>query len=195
MLLEVGQIGALYLANAARRNVGSDRSRKVEEVMRRLISLLAAVTALVTFALPSFAQSTYTWAISCNKNTTSGGVSTGVTWFWMNNGFVINGDPAVGGGGAGCSGGLPGGTDPIPETVASQQDGTPKQVNGIQVNLSITTGCCSCFANSTITKSFSPSDPIFTITDSISGPKNGGDFFGTKVTCANGNFKFNIQSN
>jgi hypothetical protein len=160
--------------------------------MKRLISLLAAVTAVVMFAVPSFAQSTYTWAISYDKNTISGGVSTGVTWFWMNNGFVINGDPAVGGGGAGCGGGLPGGTDPIPEYVVSQQDGiTQKLVNGIQVNLSIS-GAGDCFANSTITKSFSPSDPKFTITDSISVPQ--GTVFG-KIKCQNAGFKFNIQSN
>jgi len=116
----------------------------------------------------------------------------------MNNGLVINGDPAVGGGGDGClTGSGQGGPFRIPQTVVSQTDGmTSLQVNGIQVNLSITTGPVFCFANSTITKSFSPSDPQFKITDSISGPSNGGELFGQKVTCVNGaNFKFNIQSN
>jgi len=114
----------------------------------------------------------------------------------MNNGLVINGDPAVGGGAAGClTGSVQGNTGQIPQSVVSQTDGTTLlQVNGIQVNLSITTGPVFCFANSTITKSLSPSDPQFKITDSISGPSNGGELFGQKVTCG-ANFKFNIQSN
>ena len=159
--------------------------------MKRSILLLTAVTAVVLFATPGFAQSTYSWAISCTKS----GVSGGVTWFWMNNGFVINGNPALGGGSVGCPVDQVGTGIPIPQTVVSQTDPTTAlEVNGIQVNLSVSNGIGFCFANSTILKSFSPSDPKFTITDTISGPAHY-DLFGQKVTCAQGSLKFNIQNN
>jgi hypothetical protein len=166
--------------------------------MTRLISLLAAVTAMVLFVTPGFAQSpTYTWGINCSKNAAAAGVGTGVTWFWLYNGSVINSSPAVGGGGGGCSVGLQGDTDPIPETVVSDKDGMPKTVNGIQVNLSISTGCCGCDAYSTMSKSFSPSDPKFAITDSVSPPASVPNFFGPNYKCPNASasIKFSIHSN
>ena len=48
-------------------------------LVKRLISLLAVATAVVMLALPGFAQSTYTWKISCSGATVGGGAS--VDWY------------------------------------------------------------------------------------------------------------------
>jgi hypothetical protein len=161
--------------------------------MTRLISLLVSVTAVVLFATPGFAQSpTYTWDVSCSKAEALG---PNASWFWTNNGHVISAiDPAASGGSVGC-----GASQKAPAVIPDFIDTPtgPMQVNGIQVDLFIQNGCCFCFGSSMITKSFSPSDPKFNITDSVSGPKTATDGFGNKVTCpyASASLKFNIQSN
>jgi len=156
--------------------------------MKRLISLLAAVTAVVMFALPGFAQSTsYTWDIDCSK-VPQVGVGTGVNWYWLHNGVqIFPTDPADF---ASCATFPPSlsGSGVIPESINGIE------VNGIGATLGISgAGLCEAFA--TVTKSFDPSSPKISIDETVSMPATVNNF-GVKEHCSNANasFKFNLGS-
>src|SRR6516164_8677315 len=109
--------------------------------MKRLISLLAAVTAVVMFALTGFAQSrsySYTWKIDCSR--ASADVDgTGVIWVWLHNGVQISlTDPSNGS--ASCATVPMSGSEGIPGSIGGIE------VNGIGVTLSISGGPAGCEA-------------------------------------------------
>jgi hypothetical protein len=153
--------------------------------MKRLISLLAAVTAVVMFAPPGFAQSTsYAWELDCSNAALGLGVGTGANWFWLNNGSVISySDPLNGF--ASCATPPLGGSGVTPTSINGIQ------VNGIQVSISISESVC--LASATVTKSFDPSDPKINISENVSLPATV-VVFGTKVHCPKASFNFSLSS-
>jgi hypothetical protein len=158
--------------------------------MNRLVSLLAAVTAVALFATPGFAQTSYTWEIDCSPNPFPPGVGTGVDWYWLHNGVQISISESPPNGFASCASNPPlfGGSEPIPTSINGIE------VNGIQATLAITDGLCEAFG--TVTKSFSPSSPKISISDTVSVPATVRSFAGAKERCPNQNasFSFSLQT-
>ena len=154
-------------------------------VMKRLISLLAAVTAVVMFALPGFAQTTsYVWELDCSNASLGLGVGTGANWFWLNNGSVISfSDPSNGF--ASCA------TPPLSGSAVIPDSINGIQVNGIQVSISVSASVC--LASATVTKSFDPSTPDINISENVSLPGSV-DVFSTKVHCPKASFNFGLSS-
>ena len=165
--------------------------------MKRSISLLAAVTAVVMFALPSFAQSTYTWQLKCNK-VPAVGVGTGANLCWMSNGqpnSCLEVPPNVF---ASCAGATPlSGSGVVPDTL--NFNGVDYGIaNQIQVSLNIGESPSGCMAFATVTKSFDPSNPKIAINQTVSIPANvkAGIFGGVKEVCPNANasMSFSLQT-
>ena len=158
--------------------------------MKQLISLLAAVTAVALCATPGFAQTSYTWGIDCSLNPFPAGVGTGVDWYWLHNGVQISISESPPNGFASCTSNPPlfGGSEPIPTSINGIE------VNGIGATLSITAGLCEAFG--TVTKSFSPSSPKISISDTVSVPATVKSFAGVKERCpiANASFSFRVQT-
>ena len=152
--------------------------------MKRLISLLAAVTAVVMFALPGFAQSTsYTWDIDCSK-VPQVGVGTGVNWYWLHNGVqIFPTDPADF---ASCA--------TFPPSL-SGSGVIPESINGISVSLNVSEYPYPCGGSALVMKSFDPSSPKISIDETVSMPATVNNF-GVKEHCSNANasFKFNLGS-
>ena len=163
--------------------------------MKRLISLLAAVTAVVMFALPGFAQSTpFTWQLKCNK--VPAAVGTGVNWCWLSNGQPVVCSETPPNGFASCP--------PPPTTTLSGSGAVPEivDVNGIdmvanqiQVSLNIGESPSGCMAFATVTKSFDPSNPKISINQTVSVPATVKSF-GVTEHCPNANatMSFSLQT-
>jgi hypothetical protein len=154
--------------------------------MKRLISLLAAATAVVMLALPGFAQSSYTWQLSCSPATLGTGVSTGATWFWLHNGVQIS-YTIPPNGFASCATPPLSGSGEIPASINGIQ------VNGIAVNLSVSESPAGCGAFASMTKSFDPSNPRISIKASVSVPGSA-DSIGGKVKCPSASFHFSLSN-
>jgi hypothetical protein len=158
--------------------------------MKRLISPLAAVAAVVMFAQPGFAQSpTYTWQLNCSK-VPEFGVGTGVNWYWLHNGMQISSSETSPNGFSACATTLSG-SDVIPESINGSE------VNGIGVSLSLVNGCCGCEAFATLTKSFNPASPNISIKETVTGPARiRNKDYGIKINCSNPNasFEFDLQT-
>ena len=153
-------------------------------LVKRMISLLAVATAVVMLALPGFAQSTYTWALSCSLGT---GVATGVTWVWLNNGVQISYASGPPNGFASCATPPLSGDGEIPASINGIQ------VNGIEVDLSVSEFPAGCQAFASEKKSFDPLNPKILITQSVSVPHQV-DVFGRKVDCTHASFKFSLST-
>jgi hypothetical protein len=156
-------------------------------VMKRLITLLAAVTAVIMLAQPGFAQSSFTWNISCN-----GSANGGASWAWLYNGAQISSAFGPPNGEIGCIGtqGFSG-TALIPTSIVVNGINIP--VNGILVSVSVSTSPGVCSGWATVTKSFDPSAPKILIDENVSPPGQI-DYFGSKVKCSPGSIRFSLRS-
>jgi hypothetical protein len=163
--------------------------------MKLLISLLAAVTTVVMFALPGFAQSpSYTWQLNCQKIPALGvGVGTGVNWCWLHNGLPVVCSESAPNGFAACVDTPLSGTELVPETVSV--NGIDMEANQIQVSLNIGSSPAGCQAFATATKSFDPSNPKISINQTVSIPATVKSF-GVKEVCQNANasMSFSLQA-
>lgn len=155
-------------------------------VTKRLISLLAAATAVLMFALPGFAQSSYTWQIDCREAAANGSAGTGVTWAWLHDGVQIS-LTSPPNGFAACVGTPLSGSGVIPATINGIQ------VNGIAVTLSLLEFPAGCQAFASVTKSFDPSDPKISINESVLAPKNNG-FKPNPAKCPPASFSFSLST-
>ena len=174
-LLVLGSAVTLVLALLAGTNSGeSKESRPVGNDTR-------VDTATVT-------QTSYTWQITCDADATVPGVGTGVNWVWLHNGVQISLDSQWVGFAA-CVGTPLSGSGVVPETINGIQ------VNGIQVTLSVSEFPAGCYAFASVTKSFDPSNPKFSINDSVSAPSNNGYKPPAKCAVPAASFHFNISTN
>lgn len=151
-------------------------------VMKRLISLLAVVTAVIMLSLPGFAQSSYTWALVCKGAAATGIAGTGATWVWLHDGVQISNTSY---GFASCATPPLSGSGVIPATINGIQ------VNGIAVTLVLDELPAGCNGFASVTKSFDPSKPTFSIKASVSAPGLVKDF-GVKESCPKGSFSFSL---
>ena len=159
-------------------------------VMKRLILLLAAAIAVLVFALPGFAQSSYTWQIDCRDAAANGSAATGVTWAWLHDGVQIS-LTSPPNGFAACVGTPLSGSGVIPASINGIQ------VNGIAVTLLVSEFPAGCQAFASVTKSFDPSDPKISISDSVSAPKQvqfSRFVGGGKVDCPSASFSFSLST-
>jgi hypothetical protein len=132
-------------------------------IMKRLILLLDVVTAIAMLSLPGFAQASYTWALSCSPATLGTGVGTGATWLWLHNGIQIS-STVPPNGFASCA------TPPLSGSGAIPASINGIQVNGIEVDLSLSESPAGCDAFATVRKSFDPANPKISISESVSAP-------------------------
>jgi len=146
--------------------------------MKRLILLLAAVAAVLLLSLPGFAQSTYTWAGVCKGAAANAGA--GANWAWLHDGVQIS---YTFNGSASCD--APSGSGVIPASINGIQ------VNGIAVTLSLYEIPVGCNGYASVTKSFDPSNPTFSIKASVSAPSQV-EVFGQKVSCPRASFSFSL---
>ena len=153
-------------------------------VLRRLISLLAAATAVVTLAQPVFAQSSYTWQLNCSGAAANGSAGTGVSWAWLHDGVQIS-LTSPPNGFAACVTGLSG-SGAIPPSINGIQ------VNGIAVTLSLSEFPAGCEAFASVTKSFDPSNPKIRISASVSAPAH--NSFTPPANCPKASFHFNLTT-
>ncbi len=153
--------------------------------MKPLISLLAAATAVIMLSLPGFAQSSYTWALACKGAAAppSLGVGTGVNWVWLHDGVQISQTIY---GSASCA------TPPLSGSAEIPTSINGIQVNGIAVSLSLGESPAGCQAYASVTKSFDPSDPKFSISASVSAPAKNGSFYGD-TPCPKASFSFSLK--
>ncbi len=165
--------------------------------MKRLISLLAAATAVVVLALPGLAQiintsTSYTWGLDCSGAAAypSLGVGTGVTGYWLNNGVQISTIPFTNqwDGTASCATPPFSGNGPVPTSINGIQ------VNGIQVTLFLSENPTGCQASASVTKSFDPLSPKFSIKASVSAPAQVAYFKTFKESCPKASFSFSIST-
>ena len=156
-------------------------------LVKRLISLLTVATAAVMFAPPGFAQSSYTWALSCSAATLGAGVGTGVTWLWLNNGIQISYASGPPNGFASCATPPLSGSGEIPASINGIQ------VNGIEVDLSLS-GPLDCGAFTSVKKSFDPSNPKISINGSVSESGTVDVPPGGKVKCPQAGFHFSLNN-
>jgi hypothetical protein len=154
-------------------------------VMKRLISLLAAATAVIMLALPGFAQSTsYTWQLNCKGAAADAGA--GAFWVWLNNGVQIS-NTSQENGSVSCFAPTSG-TAVIPTSINGIQ------VNGIAVTLSLSETPNGCNGYASVTKSFDPSDPKISISVSVSAPAHVDIGLGNyKVACPNASASFSLK--
>lgn len=149
-------------------------------VMRRLILLLAAVAAVIMLSLPGFAQSSYTWAGVCKGAAANAGA--GANWAWLHDGVQIS-YTSPPNGSASCD--APSGSGVIPASINGIQ------VNGIAVTLALSEIPVGCNGYASVTKSFDPSNPTFSIKASVSAPSQV-EVFGQKVSCPRASFSFSL---
>jgi hypothetical protein len=154
--------------------------------MKRLISLLAAVTAVIMLSLPGFAQSTYTWTLSCSGAAVGGVASTGATWLWLHNGVQIS-YTIPPNGFASCATPPLSGSGEIPASINGIQ------VNGIEVDLGLSELPAGCDAFTSVKKSFDPSNPKISIKASVKAPGSA-DSIGGKVKCPSASFHFSLSN-
>ena len=134
------------------------------------------------------AQSSYTWTLNCSGATLGLGVGTGVTWLWLHNGVQISYASGPPNGFASCATPPLSGSGEIPASINGIQ------VNGIEVDLSVSEYPAGCQAFASVKKSFDPSNPKISIKESVSVPATV-DIFGVKETCPSAGFKFTLLSN
>jgi hypothetical protein len=156
-------------------------------VMKRLISLLAAATAVVMLALPGFAQSSYTWELDCSG---ANGAGTGVSVLWLNNGQpILPFDTTPPNMFVGCVSPVLSGSAVIPTSINGIQ------VNGIYVQVSLDEYPAGCSAFASVTKSFDPSNPKILINESVKAPGTTSSVFGgPKLKCPAASFSFTLKS-
>jgi len=149
-------------------------------VMKRLILLLAAVAAVIMLSPPGFAQSSYTWAGVCKGAAANAGA--GANWAWLHDGVQIS-YTSPPNGSASCD--APSGSGVVPASINGIQ------VNGIAVTLSLWEIPVGCNGYASVTKSFDPSNPTFSIKASVSAPSQV-EVFGQKVSCPRASFSFSL---
>lgn len=154
--------------------------------MKPLISLLAAATAVVMLALPGFAQSSYTWQLSCSGAAATGIAGTGVSWAWLHGGVQISLLTPPNGFAACVGTGLSGNAE-IPTSINGIQ------VNGISVTLGLSEYPAGCQAFASVTKSFDPSNPKISISASVKAPAKS-SYFGNVDSCPKASFHFSLKS-
>ncbi len=151
--------------------------------MKRLISLLAAATAIVMLALPGLAQSTsFTWELDCSGAATSPGVGTGVTGYWLNNGVQISLIPFTT---------QPDGTATCAVPPFSGSGVIPTGVNGIALTLGLDESP-GCEASASVTKSFDPSNPKISISVNVSAPTK--SYYYPYPQCPKAGFHFSLKT-
>lgn len=155
-------------------------------VMKRLISLLVAATAVLMFAVPGFAQSSYTWELDCSGAAANGSAGTGVSWSWLHDGVQIS-LTSPPNGFAACVSTPLSGSGAIPDSINGIQ------VNGIAVTLSLSEFPAGCQAFASVSKSLDPSNPKFSINESVSAPNNNG-FKPNPAKCPAASFRFSIST-
>jgi hypothetical protein len=155
--------------------------------MKRFVLVLAAVTAVLMLSLTGFAQSSYTWALSCSAATLGTGVGTGATWVWLHDGVQISFNSGSPNGFASCATPPLSGSGEIPASINGIQ------VNGIEVDLSVSESPAGCQAFASLKKSFDPTDPKISIKENVSVPGTV-DFAGVKENCPKAGFSFSLSN-
>lgn len=155
--------------------------------MKRLILLLAAVTAVLMLSPTGFAQSNYTWALVCKGAAADGSAGTGATWVWLHDGVQISLNSGSPNGFASCATPPLSGNGEIPATINGIQ------VNGISVNIGLSEFPAGCQGFAIVTKSFDPSNPKISISVNVSAPGKAKTLGGT-VDCPNASFHFSLTS-
>jgi len=149
--------------------------------------VLTVACILACFAQSNaFAQSSYTWALSCSPATLGTGVGTGATWLWLNNGVQIS-YTIPPNGFASCATPPLSGSGEIPASIHGIQ------VNGIEVDLSLSESPAGCDAFASVKKSFDPSNPKISIKASVSAPGTV-KVFGVKESCPKASFHFSLSN-
>jgi hypothetical protein len=179
--------------------------------MKRLISLLAATAAVVLLSTPGIAQTAgndnpdqsnvngsggganieniYSFALDCRGAAANGSAGGTVWWAWLHNGVQISPTPDVVYDCAINPQGNGGGD--IPTSINGIQ------VNGIVVTFSLIELPVGCEANASVTKSIDPSNPKFSIRESISAPNYGlGAPLGSSKApvCPKASFQFSMKT-
>ena len=150
--------------------------------MKRLISLLAAMAAVVLLSTPAFAQSSYTWQLDCTGAAIGGVAGTGVTWYWLHDGAQI-----AEAGFVSCASVPPlYGSGEIPATINEMQ------VNGIEIDASLDEYPAFCTAFNSVRKSIDLSNLHLSIKLRVSAPA----YSGSKnrgTPCPNAGFQFKME--
>lgn len=149
--------------------------------------VLTVACSLVCLTQSSaFAQSSYSWALSCSAATLGTGVSTGATWVWLHDGVQIS-LTIPPNGFASCATPPLSGSGEIPASINGIQ------VNGIAVTLLLSEFPAGCQAFASVTKSFDPSNPKISIKASVKAPGSA-DYIGGKVKCPSASFHFGLSN-
>lgn len=152
-----------------------------------LLKVLIVACSLACFAPSSgFAQSSYTWAVSCSGAAVGGGAGTGVSWNWLHNGVQISYTSPPNGFASCATPPLTGGGE-IPASINGIQ------VNGIEVDVSVSEYPAGCDAFASVKKSFDPSSPQISITESVKEPSTV-DSSGRRESCPKAGFSFSISN-
>ena len=161
---------------------------KMQCVKNSKLLKVLIVTCSVACLAPSiaFAQSSYTWALSCSPATLGTGVGTGATWLWLNNGVQISYTTPPNGF-ASCATPPLSGSGEIPASINGIQ------VNGIEVDLSVSELPAGCDGYTSVKKSFDPAKPKISIKASVKAPGSVNDF-GVKENCPAASFHFSLSN-
>lgn len=179
---------------ALRRRALPEKNEEEEDMPMRLVkdsALLTVLTVACSLAClaqnSTFAQSTYTWTVNCSGAAVGGAAGTGATWLWLHNGIQISYTSGPPNGFASCATPPLSGSGEIPASINGIQ------VNGIEVDLSVSEFPAGCQAFASLKKSFDPSNPKISIKESVSVPATV-DSFGVKETCPKAGFSFSLSN-
>jgi hypothetical protein len=157
-------------------------------VKNSTLQMVLTVACSLACLAPSsaFAQSSYTWALSCSGAAAGGSAGTGATWLWLHNGVQISSTTPPNGF-ASCATPPLSGSGEIPASINGVQ------VNGIEVDLVLSEFPAGCDAFASVKKSFDPLNPKISIKASVRAPGSA-DSIGGKVKCPSASFHFSLSN-